>query len=246
MKRIFPLLAVMLMGFGWAVSADALLIENGDGTITDDDLGIMWLADANLAATNPFGVSGIETWGGMTWNTANSWIAGMNAANHLGFNDWRLPTTLDPDPSCTDDIAGTIPSADSEGYNCTGSEMGHLFYDELGGTAGSSILTSGDPDLALFTNILSKQYWSGTQPTPFDAWVFRFDHHSIPGRQSDIETDSEILAWAVASRQCIRRSGPRSGACDTGIVGDRPGGDDDLSPSANQEQKWCLSEKLNA
>ena len=31
--------------------------------------------------------------------------------------------------------------------------MGHLFYDELGGTANESIWNSTDPDLGLFVNI---------------------------------------------------------------------------------------------
>lgn len=64
-----------------------------------------------------------------------------------GITGWRLPTAIHAD--------GTGPCA---GYNCTGCEMGHLFYTELGGTANSSILSSGDPDLALFSNVQSRTY----------------------------------------------------------------------------------------
>lgn len=54
--------------------AQATLIDNLDGTITDDDFGIMWLADANLAATETFGVSGISTSGQMKWlKSASRW-----------------------------------------------------------------------------------------------------------------------------------------------------------------------------
>ncbi|MDO9311215.1 MAG: hypothetical protein Q7T85_05915 [Nitrosomonas sp.] len=44
----------------------------------------------------------------------------------------------------------------------TTDEMSHLFYNELGGVVGSSILSSSDPDLALFTNIQPFGYVSST------------------------------------------------------------------------------------
>ena len=40
----------------------------------------------------------------MNWSQAQVWIASLNAANHLGYNDWRLPTTTDtgaPGIQCT-------------------------------------------------------------------------------------------------------------------------------------------------
>jgi len=72
-----------------------------------------WLADANLAVTNSFGLtygadlgtypsdaSGyhgvINADGTMNWPGARFWIDAMNAdggAGYLGYNDWRLPTT---------------------------------------------------------------------------------------------------------------------------------------------------------
>ena len=62
-------------------------------------------------------------------------------ANVSGVSGWRLSTT---------------------------DEMSHLFYNELGGVVGSSILSSSDPDLALFTNIQPSGYVSSTYfpPTP--------------------------------------------------------------------------------
>ena len=96
----------------------------------------------------------------------------MNAANYLGFSDWRMPATMIPDPSCNLQV-GT-----NYAYNCTGSEMGHLFYVDLGGTAGNSILTSGDPDLNLFKNIQAMDfpYLSGTtvSGSTTGVWVFYF------------------------------------------------------------------------
>lgn len=152
----------------------ALVSVLGGQAINDTDLNITWLANANLAATNTFGVSGINADGSMYWDIAQNWISAMNSANYLGYNDWRLPSTLQPDPSCDTQYNG-----DSFGYTCTGSEMGHLFYNELGGVADSSITSTHNANYDLFSNIQSSiyshAYWSGVY-TPFTnaAWWFHF------------------------------------------------------------------------
>ena len=171
--------ATLSLGLFTATGANAGLISAlGGQVVNDTDRNIVWLANANLAATNTFGVSGINANGTMSWFTAQNWIGAMNTANYLGYNDWRLPTTLQPDPSCSFQVnAGPPFGNQGVGLNCTGSEMGHLFYNELGGTAGSSILTSGDPDLGLFSNLHSNFYWSGTEYAlnTNGAWDLSFD-----------------------------------------------------------------------
>jgi hypothetical protein len=183
-------------------STQAALISRLNGeAVYDTDLNITWIANANLAASNTFGVtSGIiltgSAAGQMCWTTAQNWIAGMNAANYSGYNDWRLPTTLTSDPSCSASQANAI------GSNCTGSEMGHLFYTELGGTAGNNILTSGDPDLAKFQNMVPSYYWS-TDYTPTvpigDAYHFNFGAGDQIG-SGKTATDN---VWAVRSGDVV-------------------------------------------
>ncbi|MCH8041819.1 MAG: DUF1566 domain-containing protein [Nitrospinae bacterium] len=114
-------LSALVFAIGMAGPAQAILMDIGGGIIFDDDTKLSWLKNANTAATNTFGVGGINANGTMNWSTANDWTAAMNTVNYLGFTDWRLPTTLDPDSSCTDDSAGAIPSTDTRGFNCTGS-----------------------------------------------------------------------------------------------------------------------------
>ena len=179
----------------------------GGQAVYDDDLDITWVADANLAASNSFGltygvnlgmypsdasgVSGfINANGTMNWPGALFWIDAVNDANYLGFNDWRLPTALNQDSSGPCIL-----------YNCTNSEMGHLFYNELSGTVGNSILTSIDPDLSLFSNVRSNSYWSGTENAPNTTWAWFFTFNS--GYQ---DLDNKIngttvgpYAWAVRS-----------------------------------------------
>lgn len=97
----------------------------------------------------------------------------MNAANYLGYNDWRLPTTPRSDPSCT--YRQNFNTAD---YNCAGSEMGHLYYTELGGQARQPIATTHNANYGLFQNLsVSGPAWSGTgyPPCTACAWGFDFD-----------------------------------------------------------------------
>lgn len=94
-----------IFGLAITTSANAALVSRLNGTaVYDTDLGITWLADANLAGSNTFGVSGISilpsSAGQMNWGTAQNWIVAMNNANYLGYNDWRLPATQYPDASC--------------------------------------------------------------------------------------------------------------------------------------------------
>jgi hypothetical protein len=77
------------------------LIPSADGmTVLDTRTGMNWLANGNLAATMPFDVKGINPDGSMTWETAMSWVAALNKADYLGHNDWILPVTPPPRPSC--------------------------------------------------------------------------------------------------------------------------------------------------
>ncbi len=51
--------------------------DNGDGTVTNQAAGLMW--------------SQADSGTGMTWLEALAWIEQKNAANHLGYSDWRMP-----------------------------------------------------------------------------------------------------------------------------------------------------------
>jgi len=156
MKRIIGVILLFVMG-----SAQAALIDRGGGFIYDDVLDVTWLQDANYAQT-----SGFDPDGRMTWDTAVSWADGLSvydSVRDVTYDDWRLATTLQPDPSCSSQSGGGV----SFGYDCTGSEMGHLFNVDG--------ISAGTP--GLFTNLQSDLYWSGTEyaPNTYGAWYFYFD-----------------------------------------------------------------------
>jgi hypothetical protein len=159
----------------------------------DDVLNITWLADANLANSQSFGVTGIsagawDPYGRMAWDTANEWIAAMNTASHLGVNTWRLPKTTDTGtPGCNWAWSGT-----DCGYNMdlsTG-EMAHLYYSTLGNVGFFSAPRNTGP----FEDI-QYRYWSGTADAsqPHYAWTFFFSD----GGQDSTPKTSALYAWPV-------------------------------------------------
>jgi len=140
------LLAVATTVIVFATPAQATLLDrdlNGDGVTDayfDTDLGITWLRDANYAKT-----SGYSADGKMNWDTATKWASELVFG---GYSDWRLPST---DGSTCDAInAGLAPY-------CSSSEMGHLWTEELGNSAGSVVSIGGLQNLKGFS------YWSGSE-----------------------------------------------------------------------------------
>jgi hypothetical protein len=132
------------------VRAAPSLVLSNDGTVYDAARKITWLANANLAATQTFGVPNINPDGSMDYHTATAWIDAVNKANdgmgYLGHTDWRLPV-----------------SNDSHGdYDIASTDMGELFYTELGSKAGSTILLTHDQYASMFLNFQPYLYWSST------------------------------------------------------------------------------------
>lgn len=204
MKQLTGLRALVLTAsLGAALPASAALVVQSNGTVYDSDRNIYWLQNANLAATNTFGVPGIQTYstfaGMMYFATAQSWIAAMNAANYLGFSDWRLPTTLQPDPSCSSQAPN--PSV-SYGYGCAGSELGHLFYTEFGAVAQNKVSSGNAAEIAKFSNIQNFSYWTSTADAsrPGSYWEFDFN---IGAQSSAGGADYDMFVWPVRNGNAI-------------------------------------------
>ena len=129
----------------------------GNRLIYDTDLDVTWYDYSN--AKN-------------YWQNQVDW-AGALSVNFGGnvYDDWRLPITTQPDPSCgfqQEYISGDVPPQ-GYGYNCTGSEMGHLYYTELGNLGFGTFTNAGD-----FQNLQADGYWSGTRYATYtrDPWIF--------------------------------------------------------------------------
>jgi hypothetical protein len=150
-----------------AVNPSLVSMDHGQ-IIHDTSLDIYWVANANLAKTNTFGIQqginpnpkdpteiDINPDGSMNHNTAVAWIAAMNKADYLGHDNWRLPISTNRD-------AYYYITGSGIGDAFQGSELGELYYTELGGQAGSNIVLTHDADASLFRNFQPYLYWSGT------------------------------------------------------------------------------------
>jgi hypothetical protein len=224
--RIKSLLGVLALCTVSAAANAALVGRDLNGSAGsfeayyDTTLNITWLANANLALTNTFGVSGINAQGRMEWDTANTYIAAMNTANYLGISTWRLPEMYDiGNNGCAVNSLASYNGGDC-GYNVvsTGpqaSELASMFYDTLGNfaaytTAGALCTTYPNPcprwqNTAPFSNLAAANfYWYGqdttTDSTGIDygapagyAWYFG---PSGAQRPQD-KVGSFYNAWAV-------------------------------------------------
>jgi hypothetical protein len=157
-----------------ASPAHATLIDRGGGLIYDSTQDITWLQNANAGAGGPFDDDISSTDGKMTWANAFAWADSLVFGGH---DDWRLPTTLQPDLSCSSQAG-----IGSGGFGCEGGEMGHLFYiDDI---------TFASP--GLFINIQDDDYWAITESIPGSAWAFLF----TSGHQGEGVKSIDLHAWA--------------------------------------------------
>ena len=166
-------LGVFTPGPGGGTSTPiAYVVLSPDGIIVRDTLNrISWLADADLAATNRFGLpvcndttdpkTCVNASGSMSYQAAVAWVAAMNAATYLGHTNWQLPTTPSTDNSCP--FIG--PHGESFGFNCVASALGSLYYDVLGLKAPNTAVPIPADTVGPFSNFQPYLYWSQTNTT---------------------------------------------------------------------------------
>jgi hypothetical protein len=176
MKRFFLFMAFIAV-LGFTTLSNAALINNGGGLVYDTDLNITWYI---AQPTLPMG-----TGNNGTWYTVNSWVAALTVGE-MEAGTWRLPTT-----------PGTTMDYINEG------ELGHLFYDELGGNTHVPIATTHNDNYNLFPHLESGGYWTGTDnglpdnrdhiTTPA-AWRFDFSCGMQYGPWDKNENDGLAIA----------------------------------------------------
>jgi len=202
------------------------LIDLGNGLVRDSALNVEWVKNANLAATETFGVQGILSNGLMGWDTAQEWIAAMNAAGYLGHDDWRMPRIL-PAHGDSYRLDNARDGSTDFGLNVVSpkSEMLYVWYVHLGNKCycdrsgngpqeGWGMLNTGP-----FDNLMPDNYWSGTEVSledlqkthpfwysppevgqgPPPASRFAFNNWLGMGGQSFNDKGYYQLIWAVRS-----------------------------------------------
>jgi hypothetical protein len=219
------LLAIILIIF--SVPVNATLVQRAGGqAFYDTVLNITWLANANLAQSENFGVVGIKEEGFMSLDTANEWVAGMNAADYLGLNTWRLPSinpingseyNLDWSENGSTDRARNLSAVGSAYAGSTASEMAHLYFNTLGNISSrdvyGNLTTCGEPapsgepaptclsNSGPFSGLTNQRYWSSTNPLGSgEVLYFNFN-----GYQNTVLPGDLVLggAWAVTEGDAL-------------------------------------------
>jgi hypothetical protein len=164
MKFLQAFAAVMLMSVAlvFPTQAHAALINLGTDSlgnrlIYDTEFDITWYDYTNYVGF---------------WQDTMDWASGLSVTFGSNiYEDWRLPSALNQDGSGPCSV-----------YNCTGSEMGHLYYIELGNMG--YLDTSGNQTACYHSNCLSNTgdfqdlkpyyYWTSTEDAlhPGAAWRF--------------------------------------------------------------------------
>jgi hypothetical protein len=164
-RRRLPLAAFALVWTACSsappgVPVNGLLPANGGLIVDDSNQNVHWLADADLAGSETFGVAGINRSGSMTYETALLWVAAMDAddggVGYLGHNNWQLPTTPPNDTTCP--FIGA--SGNSIGPGCTGSALGSLYTQGLALTWPAPVAQVTSNTVGPFQNLQPGVYWS--------------------------------------------------------------------------------------
>jgi hypothetical protein len=169
----------------FTATANAGLIDRGNGMIYDDVQDITWLQDANYAMTSGYDADGL-----MYWQEAIDWADQLTVG---GYDGWRLFDAAPDDDSCSQ---GNERYAIHFGANCLGVELGHLFYNDFGLTQDQLITsTVGDAEYDLFTNVQSDRYWSGTNHEVSSNFAWTLSGY---GDKSGYQKNTNRhYAWAV-------------------------------------------------
>ena len=202
--KIKLILIIILLSISFPGLACATLLTIGTATYGGSDYKLIWDDDNNgnsvvwLDFTNTVA----------SWSEQIAWATGLDteltynieAAFKLSWSDdaWRLGETVDKPYVFGND--GTTTA----GYGITSSEMGHLFYEDLGNLAYLDAVGAMQPGFGLqstadFDNLVESYYWSGTEYSgnADHAWTFSTEH----GYQGLVDMPSGGYGLAVRSGQ---------------------------------------------
>jgi hypothetical protein len=160
-SRLHGAVSACIFSLAVTTTADAELHSRLGGTAAYDDvLNITWLTDAALSGSD-------------SWANQLDWVASLNSANHLGFNDWRL-ASMSVAALPTGTATSVVDCSTIWQPLCQDNELGYMFYHYLGGSSGEDLTgnqTVGDVTLTDIQPV----YWSATESGITNAWMYHFN-----------------------------------------------------------------------
>lgn len=175
---------MLLFLFIFTGTTRAQLVNRGNGLIYDADQDITWVQYTNTAGDVEYLLGELLTkqqaLDFVDW--FNTYIGGV-----WGATEWRLPVT----PTAMD---GTCSGSYNTGTGCRNSELGYLYYVQLGNSAGAG----GFTNRGLFIDISNGYtYWTDWDITipgaPDESMVFTFG----TGMQTRASNDERYRVWLV-------------------------------------------------
>ena len=145
----------------------------------DTVLDITWLTDADLS-------------GRFNWDNQVGWARGLDTANYLGVDGWRLASMSVAAGLPTGLTSSVIDCRTASELDCRDNELGYMFYQNMDGSFGDDKSGNQTVDGVLLTDVQS-DYWSGTEFDPFSDWFFFFDF----GGQGFDSKGNFRYGWAV-------------------------------------------------
>jgi len=203
MKKLFALVPVFIL-FGIVGLAQADLITIGTAGYNGSDYNLIWDDNNNGNSVIWLDYSNPRSW----WDDQNEWANqldsqltyNIDSTYNVTWNEtnWRLPKTVNGIHHWSYDGSTTA------GFNITTSEMGHLFYEELGNLGlyatwglyeqpGWGLLNTGD-----FQNLIPSYYFSATKYS-YGPGLWNF--HMGNGRQNTASDSSINCALAIRTAQ---------------------------------------------
>ncbi len=170
--------------------------SNGHEAVYDDVLNITWLADANLYASQDFGVSSIFSDGLIPRSIVDDWIVAANnfdtGSGYLGVNTWRLPSVSPVDGSVAFNLA--------QQYFDGGADLGYQISapisaesNPFGKSAGS---TASELAYHYYNNFqaIGERWGDGTTLSgiTFGAGI---GNANDPNNYKDLFSNIELLYW---------------------------------------------------
>jgi len=161
---------------GWGTAAASP--RAAASLIYDFHDGVVWLGDADLPATQSFGLP-IGRNGAMTYATAVRWVAHLNSYDGgkgwLGHHDWTLPVTPTPysDTHCS---AQNKAGGGSFGYGCLASPLAALYAVTMDLAHPDTAVPVPDTRTGPFHDFRPYLYWTAHQtprhPGSYDTLSF--------------------------------------------------------------------------
>jgi hypothetical protein len=166
-----------------SVSANASLVSRLDGQAAYDDvLNITWTTNAALSGSH-------------NWDNQMGFVRGLNTANYLGFDGWRLASlsvTAGLPTGTTTSVFDCGASPSTTEPACRDNELGYMYWQNMGGT-GSDKTGNQTVDGVLLANV-QPYYWSGTEFSFSGAWYFFF----LNSQQGSTSKGLDYYGWVVA------------------------------------------------